>query len=95
MLVYLTKKNDRRTAGYSEKEVIPFKAGENVMACVLIKVGKPHRGSGKHKGPSHDFCKKARFKLLKDQIATNRSSEGTYFVSCKTYEHLFSILILG
>ena len=33
-----------------------------VVACVLTKVGKPHQGSGKHKGASRDFFKKTHFK---------------------------------
>ena len=33
-----------------------------VVACILTKVGKPNRGSGKHKGVSRDFPKKTCFK---------------------------------
>ena len=60
--------NDGRTARYSEKKIIagqciPFKAEESIVACVLTKVRKPNRGSGKHKGASRDFRKKTRFKL--------------------------------
>ena len=35
----------------------------NVVSCVLTKVGKPNRGSGKHKGVSRDFRKTTPFKL--------------------------------
>ena len=66
----------------------------NVVACVLAKVGKPNWGSGKHKGASRDFRKKTRFKLKENQIATNRRSEATHFVSSETQEHLFRTLIL-
>ena len=34
-----------------------------VVACVLDKVRKSNQGSGKHKGTSHYFRKKTRFKL--------------------------------
>ena len=67
----------------------------NTVACVLTKVGKWNQCSGKHIGASRDFRKKTHFKQYKDQIATNRRSEGTHFVSSETQEHLFSILILG
>ena len=67
----------------------------NVVASVLTKVGKPNRGSRKYKGASRDFRKKAHFKLQEDQIAMNRSSKGTYFMSSEAYKHLFSILTLG
>ena len=42
--------------------VYTFHARANVAACVLTKVGKPNKGSGKHKGASHDFRKKTLFK---------------------------------
>ena len=65
------------------------------VAWVLTKVGKPNQDSEKNKGLSCDFHKKTHFKLQGNQITTNRSSEGTYFMSSEKYEHLFSILILG
>ena len=67
----------------------------HVVACVLTKVGKPNWDSGKQKKALRCFLKKALLKLYKDQIVKNRSSEETYFMSSETYEHLFSILILG
>ena len=52
-------------------------------------------GSVKYKGASPDFRKKPRFKLYEDQIATNRSSEGTYFMFSETlyYKHMNIYLV--
>ena len=75
-----------------------------VMACVRTRKSesqtrvqgniKKGRGGGGGRD-SCDFRKKHRFKPYEDQIAMNRSSEGTNFMSSETYEHLSSILILG
>ena len=54
---FLLKVNNER---YSRPNRVIWSA--TVVECVLMKVGKPKRGSGKHKGGSRDFRKKSRFK---------------------------------
>ena len=49
---------------------ISSKAGDSIVACVQIKKSE-NQTFVKHKGGSHDFREKPRFRLYKNQIAVN------------------------